>query len=517
MNITTILLSIGFHFFASDTIPVIAGYKPASFSDDDRMLKLKPLMPVIEKMYADYANQNEIPGLTFGIVVDGQLISSGAMGYSDAEKKTPVTAASVYRIASMSKSFAGLAILRLRDEGKLRLDDPVTRFIPELKDQPRLTDDSPPITIRHLVSHTAGFPEDNPWGDRQLQDTDKEFLDFLRKKLSLSNIPGMAYEYSNLGFTMLGLIITRASGQHYEKYIRNNIFKPLGMNHTYWEYDEVPKDLLVNGYRTVNGKWTKEEMLHSGAYGIMGGMLTSIDDFAKYMSLHMSAWPARSGKDTGIIKRSSLREMHMPGNVSNLISSSRNARGLPCPRINSYNFGLAWSKDCEDKLRVSHSGGLPGFGTNWIFMPDYGIGVVSFCNLTYAASAALNNRILDTLIMLADLKPRKIAPSLILEQRKNELLKFLPGWSGAESSGIFAENFFADYFVDSLKKESKTLFEKAGRIGKVSEMMPDNQLRGNFLLEGENSDILIRFTLSPENPALIQYFSQRLIPKRNKQ
>lgn len=513
MNLTSFLLSVTFNFFFSDTTPVVPGYKQAVFAESNRLEKLRPLLPVIEKMYADYAKDKQIPGLTFGIVIDGKLVYSGGSGYTDVEKKITAKPASVYRIASMSKSFAGMAILKLRDAGKLNLDDPITKFIPELKNQPKLTEDSPPITIRNLVSHTAGFPEDNPWGDRQLQDTDKEFLEFLQKTISLSNIPGMAYEYSNLGFTMLGLIITRASGLHYEKYINENIFKPLGMNHTYWEYDQVPPELLANGYRVVNGKWRKEELLHSGAYGIMGGMLTSIDDFAKYIALHMSAWPPRSDKDEGIVTRSTLREMHMPSNVSNLVTTTKNSKGEPCPRITSYNFGLQWSKDCEGKVRVAHSGGLPGFGTQWVFLPDYGIGIVSFCNLTYTSAAAINARALDTMISFANLAPRKIGPSLILEQRKAELVKLLSDWNKAESSGIFAENFFADYFVDSLRNESKALFKQAGKIVKVSAMIPDNQLRGNFILEGDLNNILIRFTLSPEYPALIQAFEQRLIRK----
>ena len=112
----------------------------------------------------------------------------------------------------MTKSFTALAILQLRDAGKLRLDDSVQHLCAGSKRRPRcLTRDAPPITIRHLLTHAAGFPEDNPWGDRQLADSPDEFVKLLEAGISFSNVPGVAYEYSNLGFTLLGTIITRVS------------------------------------------------------------------------------------------------------------------------------------------------------------------------------------------------------------------------------------------------------------------------------------------------------------------
>ena len=152
-------------------------YKPAVFTDPARLEKIRKAFPAIDSIYKKIARDNHFPGLAFGIVVDGKLVHTGNYGYTDIEKKIPVTSSSLFRIASMSKSFTAMAILKLRDEGKLNLDDPAARYIPELKTQKYPTADSPPITIRHLLTHGAGFPEDNPWGDRQLADTDKEFLD----------------------------------------------------------------------------------------------------------------------------------------------------------------------------------------------------------------------------------------------------------------------------------------------------------------------------------------------------
>jgi len=156
---------------------------------------------------------------------------------------------------------------------------------------------------------------------------------------------------------------------------------------------------------------------------------------------------------------------------------------------------------------------LPGFGSQWRIMPEYGIGVVAFANRTYSPFSTVNLRVLDTLIKLADLKPSQLPPSAILEKRKNELVKLLPDWNNAEQTGIFAENFFPDYPIDTLKKQARDLYTKAGKIIAIKEMKPENQLRGSFILQGEKADIQIYFTLSPENPPLIQEYHIRELPK----
>jgi hypothetical protein len=142
-------------------------------------------------------------------------------------------------------------------------------------------------------------------------------------------------------------------------------------------------------------------------------------------------------------------------------------------------------------------------------MPDYGIGVVALANRTYSPMSALNMQILDTLVRLSGLKPRSVQVTPILETRKNELAGILPDWKNAEQSGIFAENFFPDLPIELLRKESIQLFNRAGSIVKVGPMRAENNLRGSFVLTCENNDLEVYFTLSPENPPLIQEYRIR--------
>ncbi|MCY7359427.1 MAG: beta-lactamase family protein, partial [Rudanella sp.] len=215
------------------TVSVMAQpYKVPAFTDSDRAAKIQALAPAIETLNRDWATKNHFPGLTFGVVVDGQLVLSGGTGFTDVAKKIPATTKSVFRIASMTKSVTGVAILKLRDAGKLQLDDPISRYIPEAKNLAYLTTDAAAITVRDLLTHAGGFPEDNPWGDRQLADSDADLLALIKNGLSNANAPGETYEYSNLGFAMLGRIITVVSGKSYQQYITDEILKPLGMTHT---------------------------------------------------------------------------------------------------------------------------------------------------------------------------------------------------------------------------------------------------------------------------------------------
>ena len=238
------------------------------FSDPQRLAKLSSSFADIDRVFSAFAEREHIPGAVWGIVIDGKLAHVGVTGYRDVASKSPVDSGTVFRIASMTKSFTALAILKLRDEGKLSLDDLAERWVPELKGLKYPTSDSPRITIRHLMSHATGFPEDNPWGDQQLAVTDEEMSRMMRAGIPFSNAPGVAYEYSNYGFAILGRIVTKASGVPYRRYISENILRPLGMTSTTLEPREVPPGRIAQGYRWEDEQWKDEPPLPDGAFGV---------------------------------------------------------------------------------------------------------------------------------------------------------------------------------------------------------------------------------------------------------
>ena len=193
----------------------------------DRGAALATAYPDVDRIFTDYAKAGHVPGMAWGVIVDGTLVHTGTFGVQDTTTQAPVTPDTVFRIASMTKSFTAVAILSLRDAGKLSLDDPAETYVPELKTLAYPTSDAPRITIRHLLSHAAGFPEDNPWGDQQLALSDDQMATLMRQGIPFSNPPGLAYEYSNYGFAILGRIVSTVSGMPYRDYVRTRVLDPL--------------------------------------------------------------------------------------------------------------------------------------------------------------------------------------------------------------------------------------------------------------------------------------------------
>jgi CubicO group peptidase (beta-lactamase class C family) len=498
-------MNINEESLTSDVNKKKCSYEPPAFTDEQRLEKIKNALPIIHEHFRNQFEQNHFPGLNYGVVVDGELLDSHSFGYTNLEEKVPVTSKSLFRIASMTKSFTAMAIIKLRDDGQLRLDDPVDHYIPELKSTDVLTTDAPIITIRHLLTQDAGMPEDDPWADRQLALPDTDFLEMLKKGISLSNPPGSIWEYTNLGYAMLGRIITVVSQIPYQEYIKREILIPLSMTNTVWEYSEAPSDLLAHGYRWECERYSEVSLLHDGAYGAMGGLISSVEDFSKYVSYHLQAWPPRNEPEFGPLRRSSLREMQHPWNFIDLCT---NTDGSNTVITSSYCYGLGWSKSTDGIVSIKHSGGLPGFGSNWLILPEYGIGLVSFANHTYANLHPVNRAIINQIIKQVDLKPRQLPISKFLAERKQQLIKVLTetNWdiTDPQISNSFAENFFLDQSLELRKSSSEELFNEAGTILEIGKLIPKNQLRGHFDIKGEHSTIQITFSLSPENPPLIQ-------------
>src|SRR6202167_3273170 len=170
--------------FASDAYP------PPSFTDPERTRKLESAFPEVDQIFRRYAAERKIPGMVWGVVIDGRLAHVESAGVRDRSSNAPVTAGTDFRIASMTKSFTVLAILKLRDEGRLSLEDPVSKWIPEFARMELPTRDTAPLRIRQILSHSAGFPEDNPWGDQQLSATDDDLTGWLRRGIPFSTPPG---------------------------------------------------------------------------------------------------------------------------------------------------------------------------------------------------------------------------------------------------------------------------------------------------------------------------------------
>ena len=492
-----------------------APYLPPRFpeSNAERRARIRGLMPEIERVYADIVAERHIPALTYGIMLDGELVHTAAIGMANVEQKIPAAADTRFRIASMTKSFTAMAILKLRDAGRLALQDPVEKFIPEFKAVKPLTADAPRTTLLHLLTMMPGFPEDNPWGDRQLAITQEALLEFVRDGVAMSNSPGVSFEYSNFAYALLGQVIVAVTREPYQRYITREILQPLGMSATTWEFGDVAAAKLALGYRWENDAWRLEPMLHDGAYGAMGGLLTTLPDFARYVAFHLAAWPPRDDADTGPVRRATLREMQKPTEITGLISDSKNLAGAPAPSVIGYGYGLRWVLDSANVINVGHSGGLPGFGSNYRLYPEHGFAVIAFANLTYAPMSVVNAKVGALLVEKAKLPRRALPPSAILETRQKEVAKLIQTWDPALAETIVGENFFLDRSLEEWRKHTQRVFQQAGKITSVGTLSPENQLRGTFPLITENGDVMVFFTLTPEKAARLQQLRLTFRPR----
>src|SRR5215212_6517449 len=217
-----------------------------------------PTLTEIDKIYSDWMRASHVPGLVYGIVADGELVAVRGLGVQDLDTRRPVTPDSLFRIASMSKAFTALAILKLRDEGKLALDAPAETYVPEMRGWRYPTSDSPRITVRNLLTHSAGFVEDNPWGDRQQVMPEAEFTAVLGQGVPFARSPGLGMEYSNFGYATLGRIVSNVSGTRYQDYIRRELMVPLGMRSTGYDVLASPPQRRAIGYRWQDNQWLRE-------------------------------------------------------------------------------------------------------------------------------------------------------------------------------------------------------------------------------------------------------------------
>jgi CubicO group peptidase (beta-lactamase class C family) len=489
-------------------------YAKPEFRDRDRKQKVEAVLPEVDRLFGDFAESEHLPGLVYGVVLDGELIHSRAFGFANLERKIPTGSDTAFRIASMTKSFVALAVFKLRDDGKLSLEDPVEKYLPEFRHVRPPTADSPRVTVRNLMTMTTGLPEDNPWGDRQLAISQAALKKFVSGGLSFSNPTGQQYEYSNLGFVLLGQVVSKVSGLPFQKYITIDILRPLGMTNTGWEFAAIAADKLALGYRWEHGIWTGEPMLHDGEGAACGGLITTLDDFAKYVQFHLNAWPARDGPELGPVRRGTVREMQKPFVLSRMAPQTTLLDGVtPNPTVSFYGYGLGWSIDSRRIVTLSHGGGLPGFGSHYRFLPDYGVAVIALANRTYAPVGPPCNKAIEIILEQGGLRPRALVVPSFLETRARQLGELLTSWDSRLSEEIVAENFFLDKAREDWAKTADEILAKAGKIRSVGPVNPENQLRGTFPMLGERGRVEVHFTLTPEKDPKVQELDLNFIPE----
>jgi CubicO group peptidase (beta-lactamase class C family) len=419
----------------------------------------------IDAIFDRFQESGAAPGCAFGLIVDGALVHAGGRGSLRVGEAREPDPDSRFRIASMTKSFTAATILRLRDDGALRLDDEVATWVPELAGMPRWSADSPALTIRSLLTMSSGLPTDDPWGDRQQPLDAASFRSFLEAGPGLAWPPGTQFEYSNLGFAILGLVVARAASEPYRDAVQRRILEPLGLASTTYDAMGIDPDGLALGYVRRADEWIEEEMAGDGAFAPMGGLFSTVHDLARWVATFASAGPARDDPDAKVpLSRASLREMQQIHRAAPPELTWKAAAEPPMPFVFGYGFGLFVTLDVRRGRIVGHGGGYPGYGSHMRWHPASGIGVVALANGRYAPIADACRDVLN-LLLDRDAAPsrRPAAWPATLEARAS-VERLLEEWDDDLAAQLFAMNVDLDEPIAARRAAIDKLREVHGRL-----------------------------------------------------
>jgi serine-type D-Ala-D-Ala carboxypeptidase/endopeptidase len=457
----------------------------------------------VEAIMEQWRLDAHVPGLVYGIVKDGELIAVKGLGVQDVVTKRAVDPDSLFRIASMSKAFTALAVLKLRDAGKLSLDALAEDYVPEMRGWSYPTRDSRKIRVRDLLNHVAGFATDDPWGDRHQPFTETQFSKLLQTGVPFSRQPGITMEYSNFGYATLGRIIANVSGTRYQDYIRANFFKPLGMSSTGYDVFSSPVARRAIGYRWQDDDWLREPDMADGTFGAMGGIETSAKDYALWVGFLLSAWPPRDAIDSGPVPRATVREIVEGSNFPAAGMRDPKAGGAPCRQARSYAMGWYVMDDCDLGRMLTHSGGYPGYGSRVLLFPDKGLGIFVLTNRTYAGPN------LPALKAALALQATNAFPDRPTQVSKGvaagyEIVRSI--WSAGTVSitKALALNFLLDRDEVHWARELARLKAQVGACAASEDVSALTAMQGKFAWTCEHGRIEGTFLLAPEGQLELQ-------------
>jgi len=325
----------------------------------------------------------QIPGVSGAVVYDQELVWSGGSGYADPTRKAPATPSTIYSICSISKLFTSIAVMQLRDAGKLRLDDPVSKHLPWFTIK-RTSADAPEITIEGLLTHASGLPRESDYpywtGPDFIFPTHDQIVAMISKQQTL--YPAETYwQYSNLGLTLAGEVVAAVSGMPYAEYVQRKILDPLGLTSTTPEIPERQRGArLAAGFGAINREGKRIAMPFFQARGIApaAGFASTAEDLARFAS-----WQFRLLRKGGaeVLKANTLREMQR---VHWLDSNFENSWGLGFEVLRA-----------EGKTFVGHGGFCPGYRTAILLKPDDFVSTVFMANALRVESETFAGRMYD--------------------------------------------------------------------------------------------------------------------------
>lgn len=317
---------------------------------------------------ADVADDG-VGGIAAGVVVDGDLVWANAWGLADRETREPMLPSSVSRTGSISKSVTAVLMMILVDQGVIGLDDPVANYFPEIEGLQARRPGTPNVTFRHLASHTAGLVREPDWPESvvgPIAEWENRILQSI-PQTAYDSIPGARYQYSNIGFGMLGLALSRAAGRPFIEMVEEEIFSPLGMTGSSFVVEGAALEpRLAQGYTSqndvVDGEVPAREHAGRGYKIPNGGVYSTVADLGRFLGAVAGVPGLR------ILEEASREEMLR--------------MQTPDDSYRGYGLGFSLVMDNEGNRLAAHGGSVAGYNAYMVVDPDTRVGVVLLRNYT---------------------------------------------------------------------------------------------------------------------------------------
>ena len=416
------------------------------------------------------------PGVSIGIVAGGELIWAQGFGFADRERRTPATPQTAYRIASITKLFTATAIMQLRDQGKLRLDDPVVKHLPWFTPRSRFADGGP-ITIEQLLTHTSGLPRESVgpyWSDPQYFPTREEMIKALATQDAVYE-PATRWKYSNLAVSLAGEVVAAVSGQPWADYVEQRILQPLGMRST------TPRPIpamLATGYHVLgeDGQQTVAPFADTRAIAPAANMASNVDDLARFIAFQLSSAPEADR----ILRRSTRREMHR-------------VHWLQPDWKSGWGIGFSVSH-VGNRTVVGHGGWLDGYRTQIAFDPTAKIGVVVMTNTVEAGPGAYVAKAFEAIVPAIE---ATAVPAPVSVAANPAWLRYVGRYVGTD--GYVTEIRIVD---GKLVMYDPGLPPELDIAGGVTELIPDGEHRFREAPTADGGGEPVVFELGPDAKVL---------------
>ncbi len=436
----------------------------------------------------EFRNQ---PGLAIAVVYDQEPVWSRGFVFADVEKNIPMTPQSIFRIASITKTFTSTAILQLRDRGKLQLDDPVGKHLPWFTYKNRFPE-GPAVTIRQLLTHTSGLPRESAmpyWTDYKFP-THDEMVALLHSQESIFE-PETKLKYSNLGMAILGEVVAAASGQSYESYIVQNILQPLKMTSTSVvpQKDQLQRFATSYGRRLADGTRKTYPLMDAKAISPAANMSSTVEDLGRFASLHMLEGSNVPGQ---MLKGSTLREMHR---VQWLQPGWRSGWGL----------GFSVRK-LDDRVVYGHGGFVGGNKSQISISPKEKVAVIVAINADDGVPSFYADRAMS---MLAPIIARLMSPPAPEAKADSAWQKYVGTYtdpSGWDTEVMLMKNKLVLYNYSYPPDDNPA--------GNLAELTPEGS--NTFRMSGDDgSGELVVFEMGPDGKVMrVKVEENYMYPKK---